>query len=966
VLSLLLNTPALAATYTIEADGSGSVASLADAAALAAPGDVFVLGDGKFLGATFTTNVTVRGRNGSAFTVIDGQGYSPLVGQNGLTVQGITLTSAGATALYIEGGGDLTDVVVADSGYWGTSNGGGAALVNGTYTVERSRFENNQAYLGGGLFVYGVGSSLSLSDVEFISNSAVYGGGVMIDSSVSASQANVVYTANSAYYHGGAFYGGYLNTVVSSGITYTGNSAPYGWGGSVFCGYCSYDAADEVHAGNSGQYGGALAFYNSTVTLARGQYDGNTASADAGATHLYGSTGTEAEAVYTGNVTTGGNGGAVHANYGSFIFTNPTFDGNHADALDGGALSLTNYADCDIEGGVFSENEALNNGGGFFAGSYSNLTLSGTTLDANSAGYGGGGYAEGGSVLTTTDPTWSNNYASQAGGGLYAYYYAMVSETGATYTDNTSYGAGGSLFTYYGVTLRESHCTLADGTSIYSSGGHVYAYYYGTAEFTDCSFSTGLAYYDAGALFAYALYDGPFVLLNSSLTGNTSIYGSGGGALIAYSLSNNLEDVSVIDNSAYNVGGGLYMYGQGSTTIDRTTIQYNSATYSGGGIQWDAQLQSRADFVMRDSVVSDNAASASGGGAYVAWADQLDVQSSTFAGNVAGEEAFGGGLIARNTTGSLSVTNSVFQSNFAGHGGGVYVDGVQGFDVPSDWQNNVFATNQAAIGGGLCLVYGRSHELVNNTLVGNSASKAGGGLCVAEAGVRLDNTVVAYTAAGAALHPYDAESAAALTFTHGNLYGNASGDVGGELSTAPSSLAAEPGFAGWWDDGRDNDSFVLTSQSPMRDAGNPKLLDPDGTRSDIGAYGGPGLVVVDADGDGHGTDTDCDDDDPTVFPGAPDAWYDEVDSDCAGNDDYDQDGDGSTLEDDCDDTDPALVGPCDTTGEADSGDTSGDYTSTVDGAGTDPGCGCASGASAPGAGLVALTAVAVRRRRATR
>jgi hypothetical protein len=53
---------------------------------------------------------------------------------------------------------------------------------------------------------------------------------------------------------------------------------------------------------------------------------------------------------------------------------------------------------------------------------------------------------------------------------------------------------------------------------------------------------------------------------------------------------------------------------------------------------------------------------------------------------------------------------------------------------------------------------------------------------------------------------------------------------------------------------------------------------------------------------------DCDDLDDHVNPGATDAWYDGVDSDCDGADDYDQDGDGYSSDehggDDCDDTDP--------------------------------------------------------------
>ncbi len=75
------------------------------------------------------------------------------------------------------------------------------------------------------------------------------------------------------------------------------------------------------------------------------------------------------------------------------------------------------------------------------------------------------------------------------------------------------------------------------------------------------------------------------------------------------------------------------------------------------------------------------------------------------------------------------------------------------------------------------------------------------------------------------------------------------------------------------------------------------------------------LVQEDADGDGHGSiesrGDDCNDADASIYTGATDAWYDGIDSDCAGNDDYDQDGDGvdSTAADggtDCNDTDPTI------------------------------------------------------------
>ena len=79
--------------------------------------------------------------------------------------------------------------------------------------------------------------------------------------------------------------------------------------------------------------------------------------------------------------------------------------------------------------------------------------------------------------------------------------------------------------------------------------------------------------------------------------------------------------------------------------------------------------------------------------------------------------------------------------------------------------------------------------------------------------------------------------------------------------------------------------------------------DEDGYGDDATAYAAcagaaPGDVAVGG---------DCNDADAAVFPGAADAWYDGVDSDCAGNSDYDQDGDGVDAASggglDCNDTD---------------------------------------------------------------
>jgi hypothetical protein len=51
---------------------------------------------------------------------------------------------------------------------------------------------------------------------------------------------------------------------------------------------------------------------------------------------------------------------------------------------------------------------------------------------------------------------------------------------------------------------------------------------------------------------------------------------------------------------------------------------------------------------------------------------------------------------------------------------------------------------------------------------------------------------------------------------------------------------------------------------------------------------------------------DCDDLDDHVYPGAADEWYDGVDANCAGDDDFDRDLDGWDWPDDCADLTPDV------------------------------------------------------------
>lgn len=79
-----------------------------------------------------------------------------------------------------------------------------------------------------------------------------------------------------------------------------------------------------------------------------------------------------------------------------------------------------------------------------------------------------------------------------------------------------------------------------------------------------------------------------------------------------------------------------------------------------------------------------------------------------------------------------------------------------------------------------------------------------------------------------------AESTATVDLAYNDVYGNVSGDYSGNTSAAASDISSNPDFleTAW---------YTLDSGSVCEDAGDPSSSsdDSDGTRNDMGAYGGP-------------------------------------------------------------------------------------------------------------------------------
>ncbi len=182
-------------------------------------------------------------------------------------------------------------------------------------------------------------------------------------------------------------------------------------------------------------------------------------------------------------------------------------------------------------------------------------------------------------------------------------------------------------------------------------------------------------------------------------------------------------------------------------------------------------------------------------------------------------------------------------------------------------------------------------------------SGAGAAVGVAGGAADVSHSILARVS-GTAL---EAAPEARLTWANGLLW-NVDAPVWniGATLDGPEQGLADPQFV---DGARGN--LALRTISPALDAGAPGWSDVDGTRADLGAWGGPSAWALDdVDGDGFVRGRDCDDTDPTIHEGASDAHYDGIDRNCDFLTDYDGDGDGFEAAafggPDCDDTDGSV------------------------------------------------------------
>ena len=384
--------------------------------------------------------------------------------------------------------------------------------------------------------------------------------------------------------------------------------------------------------------------------------------------------------------------------------------------------------------------------------------------------------------------------------------------------------------------------------------------------------------------------------------------------------------------------------------MDGSTFGENLAGAEGGAI-WAEDLQTLSFTgctFLDNSTVADTPFATGAGGALYVYDGVVAISGSRFCNN----EAESGGAIHLQSGNALALTNTVVQENRGrSQGGGMTLD----VSVSPTVVNATFLGNDAPVGGALAWT--------------RSARDAGS----------ITNTLFAYNTDDA-VYAEDESTASLQTFTYDAWYANTPADASGAFSLdlgADGHVSADPDFVDYTPDGDcTNDDLTLATGSALIDAGDPAILDKDGTPSDIGADGGPGGAIPDRDGDGldalgeleHGTDPsdpDTDGDgvsdgdevaagtDPTVADTPGDSGGADSGADDSGADDRGDEGGGDEGGDEGSGDD----------GSGDDGsddDGTGDSAADTGGANKD-GCACDQGATTSGAGAVLLLLVAARR-----
>ncbi len=305
-------------------------------------------------------------------------------------------------------------------------------------------------------------------------------------------------------------------------------------------------------------------------------------------------------------------------------------------------------------------------------------------------------------------------YNRWSGGALYFYRSGAVVRNSVFHNNDAIRGSGCYAFgdTLHTISLEFDHVVFRDNNGYNGAGAFFSGLQNLTIRNSQLKNNSG---FQGGALFfsgTNAIVEDCEFELNSSTFGG-AINGFHSNVNIPYPVIK-INRSKFINNTGFSRGGGVYYYntyGGCSIEVDSCIFNDNETAGSGGGlIVWDAQ-----------DVLANDAKS------------RVSITNSNFNTNLAG---FGGGVEIEGWDDSMhiEIVNSNFIENIAEQGGGVSLSFSDGAVVDCEFKGNEFRNNVVSAGGGLLVeIYNNSsplHYLMDDCLIIDNTAEAGGGLLV--------------------------------------------------------------------------------------------------------------------------------------------------------------------------------------------------------------------------------------------
>jgi hypothetical protein len=302
-----------------------------------------------------------------------------------------------------------------------------------------------------------------------------------------------------------------------------------------------------------------------------------------------------------------------------------------------------------------------------------------------------------------------------------------------------------------------------------------------------------------------------------------------------------LEDtITFTSNLADSTWGGIrFSSAHDSSRLLYCRIEHGSAS-NGGGIWVD-----ETRLLINHCLIKDNSAENSGGGLY-SYNSHVTIVNTSFVNNSANGSQYngGGGLYSGRgymyeDENILQISNSEFRNNTTSGEGGAIETGRGTYCI----HGTRFLNNHADIEGGA--IFGYDYLILNSLFFNNTSPSASTLRCgYSDYSIMMNSIIYDLAESSSTVElPYsDLLIINSIThnanFNEGNLtieYSNIEGGWPGEGNINQDPRFVDPA----------NADFHLLGGSPCSDAGNPYVLynDLDGTRNDMGIYGGSDLFI---------------------------------------------------------------------------------------------------------------------------